>query len=160
MPPSQTRCCMLREPFPKGAVFLRHNYCERTVASSCQRNKNMNIWHKRFLIAQILVLLVCTVAAVFTASQFLLPGMIFFFFLEFGTLEAQRRENPKAVLYHKGCFFALIDLVSVLVFLVFFILHVYSAIQGGEYFTQYYPVLFLYIALRKLYILKNYSYEI
>ena len=120
----------------------------------------MNIWHKRFLIAQILVLLVLTVLAVFATSKFLLPGMILFFFLEFGTLEAQRRENPKAVLYHKGCFFALLDLASVVVFMVFFFLHVYSAFQGEEYFTQYYPVLFLYIAVRKLYILKNYSYEI
>lgn len=120
----------------------------------------MNIWHKRFLIAQILVLFVCTVAAVFAASQILLPGMILFFFLEFGSLEAQRRENPKAVLYHKGCFFALLDLVSVLAFIVIFITHGYLAIKGQRIHFDLYYALFLYIALRKLYILKNYSYEI
>lgn len=121
----------------------------------------MNIWHKRLLIAQILILLVCTVAAVFVASQILLPGMILFFFLEFGTIETQKNENPNAVLYRKGCFFAMFDLLSVLVFMIYFCIHLYLTFTTEKWFyVEFYPVLFLYIALRKLYILKNYSYEI
>lgn len=120
----------------------------------------MNIWHKRFVIAQILVLLVCTVAAVFGASPILLPGMILFLFLEFGTLEAQRKENTKAVRYSKGCFFALLDLTSVLAFLVIFSTHIYLAATGQRIYFDLYYALFLYIAVRKLYILKNYSYEL
>ena len=150
---------------PETVQEIERFFCVTTIANALLHlryliNRDMNIWHKRLLIAQILILLVCTVAAVFVAYQILLPGMILFFFLEFGTIETQKNENPNAVLYRKGCFFALLDLVSVSVFLAFFFLHVYSAIQGEEYFSQYYPVLFLYIALRKLYILKNYSYEI
>lgn len=120
----------------------------------------MNIWHKRFLYAQILILLLCNVAALFAASKFILPGMILFFFLEFGVLEAQRKENPNAVLYQKGCFFALLDIVSVTVFMIYFCIHVYLTITTEKsFYVQFYPVLFLYIVLRKLYILKNYSYE-
>ena len=150
---------------PETVQEIERFFCVTTIANALLHlryliNRNMNIWHKRFLIVQILVLIVCTVTAVCSASYLLLPGMILFFFLEFGTLEAQRRENSNAVLYRKGCFFALLDFASVVVFMVFFFLHVYSAFQGEEYFTQYYPVLFLYIAVRKLYILKNYSYEI
>lgn len=120
----------------------------------------MNIWHKRFLYLQITVLLACTVLEVFATSKFILPGMILFFFLEFGVLEAQRKENPAAVLYQKGCFFALLDLVSVLVFMIYFFIHAYLQFTGKAFYTEIYLVLFLYIALRKLYILKNYSYEI
>lgn len=121
----------------------------------------MNIWHKRLLFTQILVLLTLTILAVFSSSYLLLPGMILFFFLEFGVLETQRKENPKAVLYHKGCFFAMLDLVSVLVFMIYFCIHVYLTITAEKsFYVEFYPVLFLYIALRKLYILKNYSYEI
>lgn len=117
----------------------------------------MNIWHKRFLIAQIALLLVHAVLQWFF-PQFgnvimYLAGV--FFLLEIGILEAQRKEQPEAVFYQKSGFFAFADLLTVIWFLVYVsnLLFDYTILD-----PRFHTWLFLYIALRKMYILKNYSY--
>lgn len=120
----------------------------------------MNIWHNRLLHLQAVVLVIAAAFALL-APALLLPFIIVFFLMEIAVLETQRRENPLAMRYQKGCFFALLDLASVLVFLYCFgrQLYLYFA-AGAVYSPCFLTALLLYIALRKLYILKNYSYEI
>ena len=123
----------------------------------------MNIWHRRFLYLQIVFLLSAALIQWFLPANkvYILSGMIAFFFAEFVVLEAQRTENPAAVYYKKSCLFACADMLSVMWFMVVFIMFVISMFSGKHLFNEQYNVfLFLYIALRKLYIVKNYSYEI
>lgn len=84
-----------------------------------------------------------------------------FLFAEFAVLELQRTENPDAVYYRKSCFFALLDLISVFLFLVSGILWLIGLYYGDNLLNPLYvAVILLYTAIRKLYIIKNYSYEI
>ena len=124
----------------------------------------MNIWHKRLVYFQVLLLL-----AVVT-MQIYFPGTLYttkvvmmfaFFFAEFAVLELQRTENPDAVYYRKSCVFALLDLISVFLFLVSGILWLVGIYYDDNLLNPLYvAVILLYTAIRKLYIIKNYSYEI
>lgn len=76
--------------------------------------------------------------------------------LEFGVLEFQRRENKDAVYYVKSCWFALFDLISVLIFFMYF---GFLILSYDTVLLKYMPILFIYILVRKYYITKNYSYE-
>lgn len=124
----------------------------------------MNIWHKRLVYLQVLLLLAVVILQIFFPGVFYTGKLVMiltFFFTEFAVLELQRTENPDAVYYRKSCFFALIDLASVMAFFVAGILWL-----AGIYYNDlllnplYVAGLLLYIAIRKLYIIKNYYYEI
>lgn len=124
----------------------------------------MNIWHKRLVYFQLLLLL-----AVVTL-QIYFPGILYttklvmmfaFFFAEFAVLELQRKENPDAVYYRKSCVFALLDLIAVFLFFVSGILWLVGIYYNDNLLNPYYvAVILLYTAIRKLYIIKNYTYEI
>ncbi|WP_332031107.1 hypothetical protein [Kaistella sp.] len=124
----------------------------------------MNFWHKRLVYFQVLLLL-----AVVTLQIFF-PGVLYtakvvmmfaFFFTEFAVLELQRSENPDAVYYRKSCVFALLDLLAVSAFILSGILWLIGiCFEDNLLNPLYVAVILLYTAIRKLYIIKNYSYEI
>lgn len=124
----------------------------------------MNIWHKRALYLQILLLVTVVVLLIFFPGLFLLGKIVLvisFLLAEFAVLEFQRTENPAAVYYRKSCVFAMVDLLSVFIFGAVGILKMTCLVWDYDFWLN--PIiliiLFSYIALRKLYILKNYSYE-
>ena len=119
----------------------------------------MNKWHKRLMYLQI-ILLVSMCFLKFYSNGVSLVGLVLFTLLEFGVLEKQRTENKEAVLYSKSCFFALFDVLSVLIFLCYFAIVFCMVFTGFQTsLTKYLPILFIYILVRKFYITKNYSYE-
>ncbi|AZA93049.1 Uncharacterised protein [Chryseobacterium nakagawai] len=119
----------------------------------------MDRWHRKFLVLQIIILLFIFIVRILFPEELrlLLIGIIFFILFEFGVLERQRQENPKAVMYEKSCLFTFSDLLSAGLFIYEFI-----QLSRGYLFNHYYlinPFLLIYIAIRKFYIMKNYSYE-
>jgi hypothetical protein len=122
----------------------------------------MDKWHKRFLIFQIAVLLLMSIIRFSfpgDSKLVLLLGMTTFFFAEFGVLERQRRYSKEAVFYKKSCLLAIIDLISGIIFFYEFLQIFFDYLCGNNYLKSHYPFLLVYIAIRKFYILKNYSYE-
>lgn len=69
--------------------------------------------------------------------------------------------KDEAVLYKKGCFFALFDLLSagIFIFYFFFFLAILIFKYSFEYGHWQIAGLFAYTLIRKIYIYKNYSYE-
>lgn len=124
----------------------------------------MNIWHKRLVYFQVLLLLAVVTMQIFFPGFFYLAKVVMLFvflFAEFAVLELQRKENTDAVYYRKSCVFALLDLISVFLFLVSGILWLVGIYYDDNLLNPYYvAVILLYTAIRKLYIIKNYSYEI
>lgn len=124
----------------------------------------MNIWHKRLVYLQILLLFAVVILQTFFPGIFYQAKVVMlfvFFFAEFAVLELQRTENPDAVFYRKSCVFALFDLVSVFAFLISGILWLVGMYYGDNLLNPLYiAVILLYTAIRKLYIIKNYSYEL
>src|SRR5690606_29989645 len=113
---------------------------------------------------QSLLLVTVVILLIFFPGLFLLYKIVLvisFLLAEFVVLECQRTENPAAVYYRKSCLFATVDLFSVFIFGVVGGLKMLSIFW--EFNFRINPIvliiLFLYIALRKFYILKNYSYE-
>lgn len=124
----------------------------------------MNIWHKRLVYFQVLLLLAVVTLQIFfpgTLYTTKVVMMFAFFFAEFAVLELQRTENPDAVYYRKSCVFALLDLLAVSAFLLSGILWLIGIWYEDNLLNPLYvAVILLYTAIRKLYIIKNYSYEI
>lgn len=158
----------LLEPLRKGRFFLcSRQKCREHAFFASQLLRTqlfifglnircMNIWHKRFLYLQILLLVIIAVLQWFYPINVAIVAVSYLFlFVEFGTLEAQRKENPNAVLYQKSCVFALVDLFTVFLFLIFLANIVFHFFIYNEKINC---LLFLYIACRKFYILKHYSY--
>lgn len=123
----------------------------------------MNVWHKRFMYLQILLLGFLIFINLYN-DLFSFVGLSVFILFEFGVLHNQNKENKDAVIYRKSCLFAFADLFSVLIFMMYYItifVHITWRIEFesivGSY--KYLPILFLYILIRKYYIIKNYSYE-
>lgn len=79
---------------------------------------------------------------------------------EIGVLEKQRSENPEVVSYRKSCVFSLLDILSVGAFFCAVGLILRNSSVGGYHYPEWLPLLLLYIVLRKIFILRNYSYEI
>lgn len=124
----------------------------------------MNIWHKRLVYFQVLLLLAVVTMQIYFPGFFYMAKVVMvfvFLFAEFAVLELQRKENPDAVYYRKSCFFALLDLISVFLFFISGILWLIGLYYGDNLLNPLYvAVILLYTAIRKLYIIKNYSYEI
>ncbi len=124
----------------------------------------MNIWHRRFVYLQVLLLLAVVTLQIFFPG-FFYPAkavMLFvFLFAEFAVLELQRNENPQGVFYKKSCLFALLDLLAVFFFMVAGILWLVGLYYDDNLLNPLYVCLILvYTAIRKLYIIQNYYYEI
>ncbi len=95
-------------------------------------------------------------------ESFVLPGVTVFLILQICVIGAQANENPQAVFYKPSCVVALLDAISKFLFVTLGVFKLIS-IFGNHYFwisPVAVGVLFLYIAFRKLFIIKNYSYEI
>ena len=122
----------------------------------------MNVWHKRFMYLQILLLLLLTFINLYN-DLISFVGLSVFILFEFGVLHNQNKENKDAVIYRKSCLFAFADLFSVLIFMIYYIAIFIQITWRIEFsivdWYKYLPVLFLYILIRKFYIIKNYSYE-
>ncbi len=153
-------CCLIGRHLLT-AFFVRHNYFY-AFALGLFKIKRMDKWHKKFIIMQIIILILMIAIRFWIPGEakfLLLIGMTLFFFLEFGVLERQRRENQKAVFYEKSCLFAFADLFSVVIFFYEFVQVFRDYFLHLHYLDNHHPFLLIYIVLRKFYIMKNYSYE-
>ena len=123
----------------------------------------MDIWHKRFVYLQVLLLLAVVTLQIFLPGSFHTAKLLMigaFCGVEFAVLERQRTENPAAVFYKKSCLFALLDLLAVFGFLVSGILWLVGIFYDDNLLNPLYVCLILvYTAIRKLYIFQNYYYE-
>ena len=83
------------------------------------------------------------------------------FFLEIGILEQQNKYRKEEIFYHKSGFFALLDLLAVIVFLIKFSVLILSQFFSISFLENkfYLIALILYTIIRKIYIYKNYTYE-
>lgn len=123
----------------------------------------MNSWHKRFMYLQIVLLLVTAIMIQFTPEKeyYISGGIFLFLILQIAIQGTKGFENPDAVYYRKSCVMALIDFFSMFVFTVLISFKIYSDLSGDLFWIN--PIvlilLFIYIAFRKYYIIKNYSYE-
>ena len=111
-----------------------------------------------------ILLLACLCFIKLYSNSISFVGLTVFILMEFGVLECQRRESKDAVLYQKSCLFACVDLFSAAVFLFYYTVVFKLVTWGVEQALvvkslKFLPVLLLYILIRKIYILKNYSYE-
>ena len=124
----------------------------------------MNIWHKRFLYLQIMIMSVLAIILWFSPDKeyLVVPGTTLFLILQIMAVGAKGNENPHAVFYKPSCVVALIDAISKFIFVAISVLYLIIKIDNGFFWVN--PIalgfLFLYIAIRKFYIIKNYSYEI
>lgn len=89
-------------------------------------------------------------------------GMLVFFISEIILLEQARRMNPEKILYRKGCFFACLDLFSVGLFFTYVALFSLMFLGYENYKPNRFVFsgLFVYTLVRKIYIYKNFTYEI
>ncbi|WP_407402211.1 hypothetical protein [Chryseobacterium sp.] len=123
----------------------------------------MHPYHRRFIYAQLVVLLwAIFVLLVFPQWKYVVfPSLSAFFLFEIGVLETQRKELPEAMRYRKSGIFALIDVLSVILFLIIFVLYGTAFFSEKSIFhSTFTSILLTYTTVRKFYILKNYSYEI
>lgn len=153
---------MILQTTLRSGFFVRHNFAGAN-AVRLFKIKYMHPYHRRFVYAQIGILLwTIFFLLVFPHWDFVVfPSLSVFFLLEIGVLETQRKELPEAMRYRKSGFFALIDVISVLFFLASLILYgiAFFAKKNGIFYSVFTPIILTYITVRKLYILKNYSYE-
>lgn len=123
----------------------------------------MNIWHKRLLYAQILIMLILSARQFFPYNEtnWIFAFIGIFLILQMVILVAKSDENPQAVFYKPSCVIALIDSISIFLFVSIGFFKIITIINGDNFWINpiILSVLFLYIASRKYYIMKNYSYE-
>lgn len=122
----------------------------------------MHPYHRRFVYAQVAILLWTIFVLLFFPQwkNVVFPSLSIFFLCEIGVLETQRKELPEAMRYRKSGLFSLIDVISVLFFLASFILYGVAFFDENViFYSEFTPIILAYITVRKLYILKNYSYE-
>lgn len=151
------------ESLSKGAVFFASQLLRTQLLIFVQRNYNMNIWHKRYMYQQILIML--TLASTFSfyplkETYVLILGATFIF-LQIAITGSKAYENPQAVFYKPSCVVALLDAISIFIFLWIAFFKALSVFGNLIFWINpiCLSILFLYIAIRKIYIIKNYSYE-
>lgn len=96
-----------------------------------------------------------------TGSGLMLLLVLSFFLSEFFLLHIQNKIKPEKIYYRKSCFFAMVDLLAVFIFMVCLVNMLCN------YFLQkelplpewLFPAVVIYTHLRKFYIYKNFSYE-
>ena len=119
--------------------------------------------HKVYSIIQVISLILIIIYSLTMAINplYLLGLFAVVFFLEIGILEQQNKYKKEEIFYHKSGFFALLDLLAVIVFLIKFSVLILSQFFSISFLENkfYVIALILYTIIRKIYIYKNYTYE-
>ena len=119
--------------------------------------------HKVYSIIQVIsVILIIIYSLTMAINPLYLLGLFaVVFFLEIGILEQQNKYKKEEIFYHKSGFFALLDLLAVIVFLIKFSVLILSQFFSISFLENkfYVIALILYTIIRKIYIYKNYTYE-
>ena len=118
--------------------------------------------HKIFFLLQFITFIFIIVYQSMAVNPEILLGLFaVVFFLEIGILEQQNKYRKEEIFYHKSGFFALLDLLAVIVFLIKFSVLILSQFFSISFLENkfYLIALILYTIIRKIYIYKNYTYE-
>ena len=118
--------------------------------------------HKIFSFLQFIAFIFIIVYQSMAVNPEILLGLFaVVFFLEIGILEQQNKYRKEEIFYHKSGFFALLDLLAVIVFLIKFSVLILSQFFSISYLENkfYLIALILYTIIHKIYIYKNYTYE-
>ena len=118
--------------------------------------------HKIFYLLQFITFIFIIVYQSMAVNPEILLGLFaVVFFLEIGILEQQNKYRKEEIFYHKSGFFALLDLLAVIVFLIKFSVLILSQFFSISFLENkfYLIALILYTIIRKIYIYKNYTYE-
>ena len=118
--------------------------------------------HKIFFLLQFIDFIFIIVYQSMAVNPEILLGLFaVVFFLEIGILEQQNKYRKEEIFYHKSGFFALLDLLAVIVFLIKFSVLILSQFFSISFLENkfYVIALILYTIIRKIYIYKNYTYE-
>ena len=122
----------------------------------------MRIAHKIFFLLQFIAFIFIIVYQSMAVNPEILLGLFaVVFFLEIGILEQQNKYRKEEIFYHKSGFFALLDLLVVIIFLIKFSVLILSQFFSISFLENkfYVIALILYTIIRKIYIYKNYTYE-
>ena len=119
--------------------------------------------HKVYSIIQVISLILIIIYSLTMAINplHLLGLFAVVFFLEIGILEQQNKYKKDEIFYHKSGFFALLDLFSVMLFFIKFLVLILSQFFSISFLENKYKIiaLMLYTIIRKIYIYKRYTYE-
>ena len=118
--------------------------------------------HKIFFLLQFITFIFIIVYQSMAVNPEILLGLFaVVFILEIGILEQQNKYRKEEIFYHKSGFFALLDLLAVIVFLIKFSVLILSQFFSISFLENkfYVIALILYTIIRKIYIYKNYTYE-
>ena len=118
--------------------------------------------HKIFFLLQFITFIFIIVYQSMAVNPEILLGLFaVVFFLEIGILEQKNKYKKEEIFYHKSGFFALLDLLAVIVFLIKFSVLILSQFFSISFLENkfYLIALILYTIIRKIYIYKNYTYE-
>ena len=119
--------------------------------------------HKTYSILQVIsVILIIIYSLTMAINPLYLLGLFaVVFFLEIGILEQQNKYKKEEIFYQKSGFFALLDLFSVMLFFIKFLVLILSQFFSISFLENkfYLIALILYTIIRKIYIYKNYTYE-
>ena len=119
--------------------------------------------HKIYSIIQVISLILIIIYSLTMAINplYLLGLFAVVFFLEIGILEQQNKYKKEEIFYHKSDFFALLDLFSVMLFMIKFSVLILSQFFAISFLENKYKLtaLLLYTIIRKIYIYKRYTYE-
>ena len=119
--------------------------------------------HKVYSIIQVISLILIIIYSLTMAINplYLLGLFAVVFFLEIGILEQQNKYKKEEIFYQKSGFFALLDLFSVMLFFIKFLVLILSQFFSISFLENKYKLtaLLLYTIIRKIYIYKRYTYE-
>ena len=119
--------------------------------------------HKVYSIIQVIsVILIIIYSLTMAINPLYLLGLFaVVFFLEIGILEQQNKYKKEEIFYQKSGFFALLDLFSVMLFFIKFLVLILSQFFSISFLENKYKIiaLMLYTIIRKIYIYKRYTYE-
>ena len=119
--------------------------------------------HKTYSVFQIIsfILIVIYSLTMVINPLYLLGLFAVVFFLEIGILEQQNKYKKEEIFYQKSGFFALLDLFSVMLFFIKFLVLILSQFFAISFLENKYKLtaLLLYTIIRKIYIYKRYTYE-
>ena len=119
--------------------------------------------HKIYSILQVISLILIIIYSLTMAINplYLLGLFAVVFFLEIGILEQQNKYKKEEIFYQKSGFFALLDLFSVMLFFIKFLVLILSQFFSISFLENKYKIiaLMLYTIIRKIYIYKRYTYE-
>ena len=119
--------------------------------------------HKIYSILQVISLILIIIYSLTMAINplYLLGLFAVVFFLEIGILEQQNKYKKEEIFYQKSGFFALLDLFSVMLFMIKFLVLILSQFFAISFLENKYKLtaLLLYTIIRKIYIYKRYTYE-